>query len=62
MRTTVFTDPADPEQTDSYPGCFGTLADDGDLLVIQYTAARRLEEHYAPGSWHSYETTDDGPD
>lgn len=58
MRTTVYTDPNDPDETDEHPGCFGTVDEDGSLTIVEWTNSG-VETVYGPSEWSSYDTTND---
>lgn len=56
MRTTVYPNPSDPEETDEFPGCFGSVDDDGSLTIVEFEG-NGVETTYRPSEWASFETT-----
>jgi hypothetical protein len=56
VRTTVYTDANDPDETDEFPGCFGSVDDDGSLTIVQFEGSG-VETTYKPQEWDSYQTS-----
>lgn len=54
MRTTVYTDPNDPDETDEFPECHASVTDEGALWIVS-AADSSVEAEYVPGEWVSAE-------
>lgn len=54
MRTTVQPTP-DPDITDEYPACTGSVNEDG-VLVIVADEDQIVTEEYGPTEWHTFTT------
>lgn len=54
MRTTVYTNPDNSDETDEFPGCHGSVDDSGLLVIADDDSA--VEAEYPPGEWASFET------
>lgn len=61
MRTTVYTDANDPDETDEFPECFGTVEEDGTLTIVQFEGSG-VETTYTAREWDSYQTTREADD
>lgn len=59
MRTTVYTDPTDPGETDEFPDCGASTTDEGELWIELWIVAADdgIESAYAQGEWSSFEVT-----
>lgn len=55
MRTTVHTDPTDPDETDEWPACSASVDEDGSLAVVDHDTSG-VETIYAAGEWVSFTT------
>lgn len=56
MRTTVYPNAGDPDETDEFPGCSGSVDDAGALVVVEHVSSG-VEATYAAGEWSSFDCT-----
>jgi hypothetical protein len=58
MRTSVLTNSQDTGDTDEFPGCFGTVGEDGSLDLVDFED-NGVMASYRAGAWVGYETYPD---
>lgn len=57
-RTTVNTSADDPDETDEYPGCAGSIdPETGELAILD--AENGVQEQYGEGEWIAVTTSAD---
>jgi len=56
MRTAVYPDADDPDVTDVWLDCHGSVGEDGSLAIIYFDTSD-IETVYEPTGWASFETT-----